>query len=179
MLWEITDAREEAHRLGRSSFLAEHPGPVLLGLAMRPGNLIEDNSKRFSPTTGQPLRQTMRFEMANVLEDGDRPEADEQLSWVMKLTRHDDSPVAMHIGRLVDSHLTLADYSVSEHHATMTLSPNLASAQLIDHHSTNGTFLNEHRLRAYLAVDVDSGDQLRFGRVRFRFLSAAGLYELL
>ena len=179
MLWEIADARETAHRLGRSSFLEEHAGPVLLGLAMRPGSLIEDNSKRFSPTTGQPLRQTMQFEMTDVLGDADDLGVTESLSWVMKLTHHDNTPVAMHIGRLVDSHLTLADYSVSEHHATMTLSSDLASAQLIDHHSTNGTFLNDHRLRAYLAVDVSSGDQLRFGRVQFRFLSAEGLWDLL
>ena len=103
----------------------------------------------------------------------------EPLSFVMTLSTDRTPPIALHIGRLVDSQITVADPSVSEHHATLTLGADFSTAQLVDHHSTNGSYVNGSKLRPYLAVDVEPGDTLRFGRVRFRFLNAQAFAQLL
>ena len=84
-----------------------------------------------------------------------------------------DDPVAplqvlgqerIRVGRTPDNDLRLDEDWMSRHHATLTLGPDATVVE--DAGSTNGVFINGRRVRRELLRD---GDELAFGKARFRF----------
>jgi diguanylate cyclase (GGDEF)-like protein len=71
------------------------------------------------------------------------------------------------IGRDETNQVRLNDDSVSRRHATIEW--NGKGHQLTDLSSTNGTFVNEHRIHETL---LRSGDRIRFGNQIFKYLSS-------
>lgn len=68
------------------------------------------------------------------------------------------------IGRSEDSDIFLVDPSVSRNHATMTIENGHVS--LVDHGSTNGTYVNGERITG--TRNVAAGDVLTFGNTQMR-----------
>jgi len=69
------------------------------------------------------------------------------------------------IGRdLLDNDVRLTDGSVSQPHAFIDFHE--GRFMIYDQGSTNGTFVNDQRVRF---AEIESGDELRFGRLRLRF----------
>jgi diguanylate cyclase (GGDEF)-like protein len=68
------------------------------------------------------------------------------------------------IGRATDNSLQFPEHSVSRHHALIRLNPD-GLITLTDLGSTNGTFLNGHRIDPDLPVPLSDGDRVRIGSV--------------
>ena len=68
------------------------------------------------------------------------------------------------VGRTADNDLQLDEEWMSRHHAVLRLAPDATVVE--DCGSTNGVFVNGHRVRRELLRD---GDELGFGKARFRF----------
>lgn len=66
------------------------------------------------------------------------------------------------IGRAADNSLQFPEHSISRHHALVRTSPD-GQTTLTDLGSTNGTFLNGHRIDPDLPVPLQDGDRIRVG----------------
>jgi len=75
------------------------------------------------------------------------------------------------IGRDTDADLVISRSAVSRHHAQLARDEQ-GEWWTIDLGSTNGTFVNEHRVQRQCLRD---GDQVRFGDAIFKFLSGANI----
>ena len=80
------------------------------------------------------------------------------------------------LGRGVDNDLRLNSREVSKKHALLRREPEGWS--MLDHGSTNGTFVNETRLDPGIPGRVRIADRLRFGDLSATFLDAAGVVAL-
>jgi len=69
------------------------------------------------------------------------------------------------LGRGTDCDLRLSDINVSRHHCLIRIRPE--EVTLADLGSSNGTFLNGHRLVSQMALKA--GDEIRVGDARFVF----------
>src|SRR2546422_5781183 len=67
------------------------------------------------------------------------------------------------IGRAADCDLRLRLSDVSRHHCLIRVGPN--EAALVDLGSSNGTYLNGHRVLSQ--APLHSGDEIRLGECRF------------
>ena len=73
------------------------------------------------------------------------------------------------IGRAADCEVVLGDPRISRQHATIT--GDGQHYHLRDAGSLNGTFVNGRRVLAAATTRLQTGDELRFADLRFRFLS--------
>jgi len=83
------------------------------------------------------------------------------------------------LGRTTDNDVAVPDVSVSRIHAFVK-APQGHSLQIHDANSTNGTTVNGRSVPAQghgPAVDLKSGDSVRFGQVEFTFVDAAAMRE--
>ena len=82
------------------------------------------------------------------------------------------------VGRTKENNIVLDDTSVSKMHASLLLN---ADGKLVvaDTGSTNGTFLNDERIAYGKAIEIFSGDKLKFGAVdvAIQFTPAAAAKE--
>jgi diguanylate cyclase (GGDEF)-like protein len=70
------------------------------------------------------------------------------------------------VGRSPDTDVYIDNASVSRNHATIR--PGMDGYYVVDHQSTNGTYINDTRVQS--PSKLDDGDYLRFGQCIFRFL---------
>lgn len=73
------------------------------------------------------------------------------------------------IGRNVRSDVVIPDDQVSSHHADIVYRSDDRRFILMDHHSTNGTFVNESEISP--RIDLVDRDVIRIGRQKFLFVS--------
>lgn len=73
------------------------------------------------------------------------------------------------IGRSAKSDIVIPDEQVSSHHADIVYRSDERRFILMDHHSTNGTFVNESE--ASPRVDLVDHDIVRLGRQKFLFVA--------
>ncbi|RYX81185.1 VWA domain-containing protein [bacterium] len=83
-----------------------------------------------------------------------------------------DSPVSIEsgkysLGRASDNNIVFAESSVSSHHARLELRG--GRWILTDLGSTNGTFIGETRLQAYIPTPIPIGQDVRLGSLSCRF----------
>jgi uncharacterized protein YkwD len=76
---------------------------------------------------------------------------------------------ATSIGSALGNDLVIKHRTVSRQHAT--IARRLGRYELSDLNSTNGTFVNGHRVHS--SAMISKGDELRFGSVRYAFLGGA------
>lgn len=76
------------------------------------------------------------------------------------------------IGRAPKSDVIVTDDQASGHHADLVYRPEEKRFILMDHNSTNGTFVNEEEISP--RRDLQSRDVIRIGRQRFMFVPLCG-----
>jgi len=77
------------------------------------------------------------------------------------------------IGRVVESDICVSQDSVSRQHATLTATDD--GVRLRDNASTNGTYVNEHKIQEVL---LKTGDLITIGPTSFRFLAGDNIESL-
>lgn len=82
------------------------------------------------------------------------------------------------IGRHFGARLLIEEPSVSQNHATLRWVKESDKAQLRDHGSSNGTFLNAVRIGGE-EVEVEDGDTLSFGDAKFMFVRTESIHSQL
>lgn len=173
----VKDIHEVALSVEQYDFCLAHPLPVLLAAEVRNGHLIRPISadkKRPNPTmvyrtsVGQPLEEEqaeppIRF----MLIRGRNPtaEGDPVNHW-------------MSVGRTSRSDLMINDYTISKNHARIHISVGGRHA-LEDTGSTNGTWLNGHRLAKNDVRPLGDKDTIRFGRQVFTFFYPSSFHAFL
>jgi FHA domain len=100
------------------------------------------------------------------------------VGWLVGLAgdaRGESYPVRMGrnvLGRDRRSDIVISDDQASSHHADLVFRPEEMRYILMDHNSTNGTYVNEAEIEP--RRDLASGDVVRIGSQRFLFVSLCG-----
>lgn len=100
------------------------------------------------------------------------------VGWLVGLigdARGESYPVRMGrnvLGRDRRSDIVISDDQASSHHADLVFRPEEMRYILMDHNSTNGTYVNEAEIEP--RRDLVSGDIVRIGSQRFLFVSLCG-----
>lgn len=76
------------------------------------------------------------------------------------------------IGRAPKSDIVITDDQASGHHADLVYRPEEKRFILMDHNSTNGTFVNEEEISP--RRDLHARDVIRIGRQRLMFVALCG-----
>ncbi|MBF0187682.1 MAG: FHA domain-containing protein, partial [Magnetococcales bacterium] len=174
----------EAHARNHSeqAFVQLLKRPLLVGISLYTGQ-IERGS-------GGDAEKTAIFVTAPVVpppptEGGDaqdegRPEAGfaiEQAIYPLVKSRFAEAPPGVFpIGRTQASTLVISDYAISEQHAEIVSHKGVFSIR--DCGSTNGTMLNGTPLGKE-AKPLREGDDIKFGRYMFKFMTPSALYAKL
>jgi diguanylate cyclase (GGDEF)-like protein len=77
-------------------------------------------------------------------------------------TMHPLSERGTSVGRSIENAIQLDDNTVSRRHAVVSIDK-AGKVRIIDQGSTNGTFLNGHRLPAHASHKLDDGDRIQLG----------------
>ena len=84
------------------------------------------------------------------------------------------------IGRSPNNDIVLHSKLVSKFHASLHIAPTQEYCYLVDMDSTNGTFVNGHRLTPHQDYRVVDGDEISFGpRTKVVYFSPEGFYRFL
>lgn len=100
------------------------------------------------------------------------------VGWLVGLTgdaRGEAFPVRMGrnvLGRDRRCDVVVNDDQASSHHADLVFRPEELRYILMDHNSTNGTYVNEAEIEP--RRDITSGDVVRIGSQKFLFVSLCG-----
>jgi hypothetical protein len=91
---------------------------------------------------------------------------------------HRTFPHMITVGRALNNDLVVVDDSVSKLHAYFQKLPGTQRLGLIDSGSTNGTWLDDHRLPPEGApLEVKAGSRLRFGRFTFTAMASGAYWD--
>ena len=97
---------------------------------------------------------------------------------VHELRPRDKRPLGdVSIGRSEDCDLVIEDETVSSSHAIYRPAPKTGEPSIMDQESTNGTFVNGHRMLPFKFFLIQDGDVISFGDVAFKFFTPTGLYH--
>jgi pSer/pThr/pTyr-binding forkhead associated (FHA) protein len=148
---------------GRDAFLAASPYPVLIPRAVTIGDLEHgdktDDTMQHIPAVADDVSM---FETPRVL--------------VLRKRSGLRGGQAVAIGRTPETDLVLSDHSVSKHHAAFHRVSG-AHWELEDTGSKNGTWIDDLRLIPGVPVQIESKEELRFGRIHLRFFAPEDFYE--
>ena len=132
------------------------------------------------PTSGKPASKPLRSlaepmpETRIVSAMPAAPEPREVLAWVQfldaKSTRLPIVTASVRIGRHADNDITLENRTVHRHHALLYRSPD-GRFTITDLDTLNRVFVNREAVKAR---ELESGDLVELGEVRFRFFLAEG-----
>ena len=184
-----------AQEMTRERFLSVSPNPVLVAQEVMGGLLKRARGPKAGVTarrffTNRQEKTGTRVHMQLMVEEIERMEKkkDEvqgggalarQLVYQVR-TRHTSHPnQRISVGRSENCDVVIDDHTVSKQHAWITLASNEGPFSLSDCGSTNGTWLVEDQIASGEQISLQSGDKVKFGRLVFRFLSAADFYRYL
>ncbi|MDF1566073.1 MAG: FHA domain-containing protein [Deltaproteobacteria bacterium] len=165
----LADLVQDRKEHSLESFLTTFPDPVLLH---RPEDSGEESARSFK--TGLTDPHATRMELAVGLS------TDADLA-VVPVSKAPDGVFSdrVGVGRTRNNDIVLPYPKVSKFHAYFTWSRDRSEFYLTDAGSTNGTFVNGHRLKKSESVIVPDRCVVSFGRYHFRFHTPKGLYETL
>ena len=135
-------------------------GAVVLVMTLRRGKRVEETEEReatqkdFSPPPGVEQLQGELIDVENVMQ---------RVSPALPLNASTAS-----IGRDSSNDIVIPIDEVSSFHATIEFKNGYY--YLEDHRSTNGTYLNDGRIKENAPVRLKSGDKINFAICEFRFL---------
>jgi hypothetical protein len=164
---ENEDVADLALRMERAAFLAAMPELILVGdeaFTKSPSLLITATMQVIDWKDPDAVRLAMLQ---------DKPPA-RMVRPVRKVQK--TFPNMITVGRALNNDLVVLDESISKLHAYFQKIPGSTRLGLIDAGSTNGTFVNDQRLKAEdTPLEVKAGARLRFARIDFTAM-AAGTY---
>ena len=150
---------------GREALLAEVPYPVLVPRAVRIGDLqrgeAASDTMHYIPTVEDELSL---FDSPRVL--------------FLRRTAALGAGEEISLGRTADTDLVLSDHSVSKLHALFHRGKD-KRWKLEDKGSKNGSWIEDLRLIPGVPVEINSKEELRFGRIHLRFLAPEDFYEMI
>ena len=163
----LADLVEYRKTLEEAEFCKRFPDPVLLH---RPQE--EDGARTFKTGLTDPLASRMELNVGL----GTDPDLA-----VLPVRKKPEGIFRdrIGVGRTRNNDIQLPYPKVSKFHAFFTWSPDRSEFYLTDAGSTNGTFVNGHRLLPKKAVIVPERSVVSFGRYHFRFHLPAGLWLIL
>ena len=165
----LSDLVEDRKNLPLEKFLVAFPDPVLLH---RPEDADDESARSFK--TGLTDPHATRMELAVGLS------TDADLA-VIPVSKRPDGVFSdrVGVGRTRNNDIVLPYPKVSKFHAYFTWYANQSEFYLTDAGSTNGTFVNGHKLTPSDSVIVPDRCVVSFGRYHFRFHLASGLFDTL
>jgi hypothetical protein len=159
--------------LGPQRFLELHPNPVLLK-----GQRVPVSTKRLF------LLKTVTGESPEALDGEDSGTGSDEMlaAQVIPIKKRDrSSPEHMiFLGRSPNNDVVMLNTMVSKLHAYFCQVPGESVFQVVDMHSTNGTFVNGERLVPSVKKTLRDSDELAFGpEMRLTFFTGPAFFELL
>jgi len=148
-------------------FCREHPHAVLIGLGVIAGEL-QRNPKQAAGT--------MFLNLSGAPEGGDQGPLVNLVFSVAKVSREVPSD-GVYIGSGTENDLAIPEHSVSKSHAHLL--PLSDGWSLVDHGSTNGTYVNGARAEAGVPTPLKGGDIVTMGRLSFTYYDAMSFAKLL
>lgn len=148
-------------------FTREYPHAVLIGLGVIAGEL-QRNPKQAAGT--------MFLNLSGAPEGGDQGPLVNLVFNVAKVSREVPSD-GVYIGGGTENDLAIPDSSVSKSHAHLL--PHGDGWALVDHGSTNGTYINGTRAESGMPLPLKGGDILTMGRLSFTYYDAMSFAKLL
>lgn len=148
-------------------FCREHPHAVLIGLGVIAGEL-QRNPKQAAGT--------MFLNLSGAPEGGDQGPLVNLVFSVAKVSREVPSD-GVYIGSGTENDLAIPEHSVSKSHAHLL--PLADGWSLVDHGSTNGTYVNGARVEAGVPTPLKGGDIITMGRLSFTYYDAMSFAKLL
>ncbi len=167
---KYSEIQKLAMKLPASQFSELFLLPILVGQDIYKGTIEQDLNA---------LGRTMSFTLAD-LNKADQVEAPDPTGLrraIYPLIRQPHSKNkfgTFSIGREDDNDMVMADYSISRHHAKITLEN--GKLLLTDIGSKNGTFINDIRLPLNMPQEFKIGHVVAFGRFQFSVVSATVLH---
>jgi hypothetical protein len=144
---------------GRARFFDQYPASsVLIGLGIL--GLLDENQ---STKDGQ----TLRFSAG----EGDeyiRSAALADRVWFLVKKPQNRKQIRIVVGRTAESDVTIPELSISTEHCAFSASP--FGLRITDLGSTNGTFVDGHRLSKGETGQLQSGSKIILGRFEFEYL---------
>ena len=154
---------------GRSieEFTQENPSPVLIGLGVIAGELQRNPAKAAG---------TMFLNLGGAAGGAESDQLVNQTFNIEKVSQ--DVPAdGVYIGSALENDIVIPDSSVSKSHAHFVIEGD--ECALIDHGSTNGTFVNGTRVEPNRPHRLKGGDILTIGRFSFTYYDALSFAKLL
>ncbi len=157
---------EDIKSLSREEFSASWSTPVLL-------HRVQDTAEP------RPFKTGVTDPRANRLELEAGLTTDPGLA-VIRIVKRPDGPFKdrISIGRSRSCDIQVDYPKVSKLHAYFTWNESGSQFFLMDAKSTNGTFVNDHRLTSGQPVILPDRALIRFGRYHFRFHMPQGLHDV-
>ena len=147
-------------------FVQEHPHPVLIGLGVIAAELQRNPAKAAG---------TMFVNLS--VAPGDE-ESSPQLNQVFEIVQSSGGTGSeILIGSSPDNDISIPDSSLSKTHAHFVLEG--SECYIVDHGSTNGTFINGARVEIRKPALLKGGDVLTLGRLSFTYYDALSFAKLL
>jgi len=148
-------------------FTAEYRHPVLIGLGQLAGEMQKNPAKAAG---------TMFLNLGASPGGGGADPMVNQVFTVQKVSPETPAD-GIYIGAGTENDIPIPDSSVSKSHAHIILHPE--GIALVDHGSTNGTFVNGSRVEPKGQTPLAGGDILTIGRFSFTFYDAVSFAKLL
>jgi pSer/pThr/pTyr-binding forkhead associated (FHA) protein len=135
--------------------------------------LISQRSKK--KLTFQTAKTEMSRDMPHSLQDHSPLD---HLLPVFELRKNTEGPTnRFHIGRSEDNDIVIHDDTVSSYHAVIYLNRDNNQYSILDLDTTNGTKINADQIAPSNYVLISDGDMITFGKSKFLFYTAGGLYD--
>ena len=165
---KIDEYRKQARSLGKERFIAEHSTPVFVPQQILAGSIARSRSKLRNATmvhhdssaVVNPLSSRRAMSIENNQFGGSLADG-------------------LLIGRDAGCSVTIADYTISKHHALWRPGKFPKPATLEDIGSSNGTWINGTKLEKSVPTSLSSGDTVRLGRIVLFYLSPRDFYDRL
>ncbi len=171
---QLYDYVLKSRGLTRELFANEFPFPFLCAKA-------SDGAERRQWSFKTETVSSLGFNVMEKLEEQGlslAPEIAQYEVFPVKKLPGNPWPDRMSVGRARNSDIVLPDNSVSKLHAHFVYDDD-GDLTLVDAGSRNGTFVGKTKLTAGAPEKVSSGEQITFGAIVLRYLSAEDLFELI
>lgn len=168
----------------RTSFVHDHPAPVLVARSIVGGRL--GRARRRGGANSRALR-TRTLVHIEPMQIPDPREDDIMITrplkremWV-RVQKGPGTPRSrpITVGRSSDCDVVINDYTISKEHAHLLIDPLLGRFRLVDLGSTNGTLVGDTEVEPGVPIIITSGQWITLGRLNLVLLSPEDFFAYL